>query len=434
VLSAADTDILTGRDNGTLRLCSTAKDERWRTKLSFAPNWVDRAGDLIVAGGGRCLAAVRAADGARVWQCSPRDLVQRDAIGRLGGFRIAAGHVFCLEEEDRLLAVEAATGKLAWTRWAPGARLGLPSPLGRFHPQITPLATSILVQPTPGRLWLLDAATGKLLHEESNRHESWPRSPVAFDDKSAVVVLDARTVGLFDAAKGKFLWKHVDDDATTLTGEAPQVVVAGGNILLLTANNIGYRLQRLDSLTGKPRWEKPPLLDTKTPPDAAGWSLDRDAMYFAQDGVLTARALADGKVLWRQALPAWGGGWRTRRTGDVVLAYPNETGAGGIQFRWLCFAVQWELDHSREVGDGPGFPVLCCDAKSGRLAQRLNLVAGPPRVRTRLGFLPRFAAQPRLDTASPADAVPRVVVSRASVLIALDSHVWSFTPYQGRGR
>src|SRR5262249_47323750 len=151
---------------------------------------------------------------------------------------------------------------------------------------------------------------------------------VAFDEKTAVVVLDARTVGLFDGAKGKFLWKHVDDDATTLTGEAPQVVVAGGNILLLTANNIGYRLQRLDYFTGKPRWEKPPLLDTKTAPGAADWWLDRDALYYPQDGVLTARALADGKVLWRQALPGADGGWRTRRIGDAVLAYPSEAGAG----------------------------------------------------------------------------------------------------------
>jgi outer membrane protein assembly factor BamB len=395
----------------------------WDYPLNFWPTtgWIDGERAIFAGDGG--LTAINTRQRERLW-----------SIHQSGcsAFQFAGGRIFFLENGERLFAVDAATGDTVWAKWAPGAQLGLPPPLGRFHPQITPLANGLLVQPTPGRLWLLDAATGKPLHEGSNRHEPWPRAPVALDDNTAVVVLDARTVGLYDGAKGKFLWKHVEDSPTTLTGEAPQVVVARGNILLVTANNIGYRLQRLDRLNGKPLWEKPPMLDAKSKPDAAGWSLDRDAVYYPQDGVLTARALVDGKVVWRQALPAWDGGWRTLRTGDAVLAYPNEVGAGRIQFRRLGVSVQWEWDHSPAVGDGPGFPVLCCEAKSGRLAQRLNLVAGPPRVRTRLGLLPRVAAQPYLGTAPP--AAPRVVISRAGVLIALDSHVWSYTPSQNRDR
>ena len=223
---------------------------------------------------------------------------------------------------------------------------------------------------------------------------------------------------LFDGRSGKTLWKQVIPQSTTLTGEAPQLVVEGSNILLLTPNNLGCALQRLDHATGKPLWAVAPLLEPKAPLDTAGWSLDKTAVYYVQDQVLTARSLADGTILWRQALAGTNGPWRTRRLGDAVLAYPAETGGRRFQFRWQMFSVQWEMDHSREVGVGRGLPVSCCDAKSGRLVERLNLLAGPPHVWTRLGF----AAPSRPDTA------PQVLLTRSEVVIAIDSTVWRYTP------
>jgi outer membrane protein assembly factor BamB len=367
---------------------------------------------LVLAGDGG-LTVINTRDHKELWSARRRGC---------SGFQFAGGRVFFLENEERLYAVDATNGQILWAKWAIGAKLNLTRPLGHFHPQITPLGSALLVQPTPGRLWLLDAVTGKLLHEELHNYEPWPRPPIVVEENTALVVLNARTVALFDGEKSKFLWKHVNDDATTLTGAAPQLVVDRENVVLLTANNLGYTLQRLDRRTGKPLWEKPPLLEAKTPLDAAGWSLDKTAVYFVQDQALTARALADGKIMWRQALPDANGSWRTRRIGDAVLAYPADTGARQFQFRWLGFSVQWEMDHSREVGVGRGLPVICCDANSGRVVQRLNLRAGPPRVRTRLGFLSRVAAL------SQRDASPQVLLTRTDLLIAIDSTVWRYKP------
>jgi outer membrane protein assembly factor BamB len=421
-LLSADEDLLTARPDGTFRLRSPATAQvRWMCKLVFAAVWAERQGKVIVAGGDGGVAALLAETGERVWDIHATD-------GRFSGFQLAADTVAFLRDEEQLVAVDTATGNVRWTKWAVGAKLNQPPPLGHFHPQLRLIGSALLVQPTPGRLWLLDAATGKVLHEESHRYEPWPRPPLPVDENTVAVVLDARTVGLFDGDKRKFLWKHVNTDATTPSGEAPQLAVGDGNILLLTANNIGYRLQRLDRATGKPKWDKPPLLETKTRPDTAGWSLDKDAVYYAQDQVLTARSVREGKILWQQALPEASGGWRTGRVGEAVLANPGGAGAEGIRFRWLCFSVQCQVDHSPALGTEPGLPVVCCDAKSGRLMQRLNLVAGPPRVRTRLGFLSRFATQPDFETVVMNDAVPRIVTSRAGVTIALDSHVWRYCP------
>jgi outer membrane protein assembly factor BamB len=390
----------------------------WTTLLGFRPTTGWSGGERLLLAGSDGLAALNTRDQKPLW-----------SIHRSGcsGFQLVSGRVFFLENNERLFAVDATSGDTLWTKWAIGARLHQLPPLGHFHPQITPLGTALLVQPTPGRLWLLDGATGKILHEETHRFEPWPRSPAVLDENTTAVVIDPRTVALIDAS-GKTIWKYVNDDATTFTGVAPQLVVARENILLLTANNFGYTLQRLNRATGKAIWLKAPLLAAKIPLDATGWSLDKNAVYYVLEHVLTARSLEDGSILWRYSLTEENRSWRTRRLGDAVLAYPAETGARQMQFRWQMFSVQWELNHSREVGVGRGLPVICCDASSGRVRQRLHLLAGPPRVLTRLGFLSRVAGPPLQD------AAPQLLLTRTDVLIALDSTVWRFTPTQSRDR
>ena len=359
------------------------------------------------------------ADGKRLWLIDSRTQPEmRKEKSPLSAFTAAGGRLFFLQGEERLFTVDNNSGEVLWSQWAIGAKLNQKPPLGHFHPQLTPLASALLVQPTPGRFWLLDAVTGKRLHEESNRYEPWPRSPILVDDHTALVVLDSRTVVLFDGISGKTIWKHVIPQSSTLTGEAPQVIVVGSNILLLMPNNLGCTLQRLDRATGKPLWEVAPLLEPKAPLDVAGWSLDKTAVYYVQDQLLTARSLADGTILWRQSLPTAGGPWRTHRIGDAVLACPAETGRRQFQFRWQMFSLQWEMDHSREIGVGRGLPVTCCEAKSGRLVQRLNLLAGPSQVRTRFGF----AASCRPDAAL------QMQRTHSEIVMAIDSTVWRYTP------
>ena len=413
-ISGLDDGLLVSAESGKITfLPHDAARKGWDRYLNFQPitGWFD--GERLILAGSDGLVALHTRDREQRWTIERRGC---------GSFQFAGGRVFFLEHGDRLFAVDAATGSTLWTKWAIGARLHQEPPLGHFHPRLTPLGMALLVQPTPGQLWLLDAATGNRIHEETNRFEPWPRSPVAINDHTAAVVLDARTVALIDGTTGKTVWKHTNADMTTATGEAPQLVVDRENIVLVTANNLGYTLQRLDRATGKPLWDKPPLLSLAPASVTTGWSLDNEALYCTQDQALTARSLADGKILWRRVLPEANGVWQTWRLGDAVLAYPTAIGGQQFQFRWQGFSVQWDMDHSREVGVGPGLPVMCCDALSGRLRQRLNLCAGAPRVRTRIGFVSRLAGSSRLD------AAPQVVRTRSDLLIAIDSRVWRFTP------
>ena len=137
--------------------------------------------------------------------------------------------------------------------------------------------------------------------------------------------------------------------------------------------NIGWRMQRLDLATGKPLWTDPPLISTGEL-DMEGWSQDADAFYGVQDRTLFARSLKDGSLLWRQPLAGPSGRWRTQRIGDALLAYPLEGKGWRFQFRWLTAAVQWTGCSPPEEKPGCGYPVVCCDAKTGRLMQRLDFM------------------------------------------------------------
>ena len=128
-----------------------------------------------------------------------------------------------------------------------------------------------------------------------------------------------------------------------------------------------------------------------------GWSVDADAFYGVQDRVHFARSLKDGAVLWERPLAGPPGGWRTRRVGDALLVYPAEIRGARFQFRWLASALQWEGWLSSESESGRSYPVVRCDAKTGRLVQRLNFPVGSRSV-ARLdpdggGVLPAFVAE-----------------------------------------
>src|SRR5262249_24237308 len=135
--------------------------------------------------------------------------------------------------------------------------------------------------------------------------------------------------------------------------------------------NIGWRVQRLDRATGKPAWDEPLLLNVGRL-DVDGWAQDADAFYGVQDRGLFARSLKDGAGLWRPPVARPPGRWRTHRVGGALFAYPTEVRGARFQFRWLFEQLQWEGRLPLEEDSGVGFPVVCCDPKTGRLVQRLN--------------------------------------------------------------
>jgi outer membrane protein assembly factor BamB len=402
-----------------LRVSGTGKI-RWRTALSFQPIWADRNGGVIVAAGDGGAAGLRAEDGQIIWRYDAADALHADA---LGNFHLIGGRLYFMQGDRRLFALNAVNGRLLWARWAPGARLRQPYPYGRFFHVFPVNAEVLLVQTSGGRRWLLDAATGAVLHDGPTASEPWPRSPVLLPDGGVCITPDAESVLLLDPVSGRDLWTHRLPGVTTKTGEAPRVTAGAHALLMAWPLNIGWRVQQLDRTTGKPLWSDPPLINTGEL-DVGSWSLDADAFYGVQDRVLFARSLKDGSLLWRQMLAGPSGRWRTQQFGDALLAYPIEGKGWRLQFRWLTAALQWTGCSPPEEKPGRGYPVVCCDPKTGRVVQRLNFaVASQSVARLDPGgddVLPMFAME-KMEERS------LVHLSAQGMIVVVNGRAWGLT-------
>jgi hypothetical protein len=432
--------------------------------LPFVPRWAACLVDLVVAAGDLGVACVRQDDGQTVWEFAapPSALYPGTADGRgpmpdwqapesLSGFQLAAGRLFFFQGERRLFALDGMTGAVLWHCWAPGAEFRLPYPQGRFAPGYHAGPRTVLLQATAGKRLLLDGATGRTLHEAATARHPWPRPPLALDERTLCLVTDERHVVLIDTFTGRDVWTHTLTGASTLSGEAPQVFGRGETLLLVTARNIGYRLQRLDRATGKPSWSRSPLLLTAAL-DVSLWALDREAVYHVQDQVLIARSLTAGQVLWEQRLgEGSSAAWQVRRGEGWALAYPavdtapasaGASAARRFRFRSPAGSLQW--DYGPLLAPGGAFPVLCCDPKTGRPVQRLNIRPQPQartarQVRSTQGGRGRSLAL-RTSPLLASEAGPVVRFSPLRAVVAVGGDVWGLSvgevdnPPASRGR
>ena len=123
----------------------------------------------------------------------------------------------------RLFALNTEDGDVLWARWAPGARLRQPYPYGRFFHVFPVNAEVLLAQTSGGRRWLLDAATGAVLHDAPTTSEPWPRSPILSPNGNVCIIPDADSILLLDPASGRDVWTYRLPGVTTRSGEAPKV-------------------------------------------------------------------------------------------------------------------------------------------------------------------------------------------------------------------
>jgi outer membrane protein assembly factor BamB len=383
--------LLTGSPQGQLTCRTTSAGEvRWRHALPFVPCWTGSHADTILAGGEGGIACLHRDNGELLWHFPApvsgrypsallddvRVIQDPQAPEPLTAFRLISGRLFFLQGQRRLFAVNAEIGAVLWDRWAPDAGLRLPFPQGRFSSCYHAGAKTVLVQ-MAGRRWLLDAATGRLIHEAPDGGELWQRPPLELDERTLCVIPDSRHVVLLDIRTGQSLWTHTLAGGTTLSGEIPQVLGRGEVLLCVRPANVGYFLQRLDRATGKPVWPQPRLFTQKTP-DLSTWTFDQEAVYGVEEASLAARSLVDGRVLWRRALEGTRG-WQARRMGDYLTVWPVPSAEDArFRFRSPLGAVQWDLGPMLTAE--AVFAVMCCDPKTGQLIQRLNFrMETPPR-------------------------------------------------------
>ena len=244
----------------------------WKKPLPFAPEWLAGLGTVVVACGKEGTAGLSVGEGERLWTFLAPPLgrypadsgddvrVVREVMAPepLCEFHLANNRLFMVQGGRRLLALDARKGCVIWQRWAPGAAFAMPAPRGRY-PGICPVGETTLLVQASGRRWFLDAATGKIRHEAPATLEAWSRKPLLLKEK-VCLTSDAKTVEMLDGSTAKVEWTYTLPGKTTRSGEPPLVVGAKDALFVVEPENIGYRLQRLTGLTGKPMWQRPPLL------------------------------------------------------------------------------------------------------------------------------------------------------------------------------
>jgi len=430
--------LLTGLPDGRLNCRLTCTGAiRWTQCLSFVPRWAGCHAGLILAAGAEGVACLHRENGRLLWSfpapvtgryprapCDEvRVVLDPQPPEPLADFRLAAGRLFFLQDQRRLFALNAETGTVLWDRWAPDARLHLPFPQGCFAPCYHAGAETVLIQ-TSGRRWLLDAATGRQIHEAADHRDLWQRPPVALDERVLCVIPDHRQVILLDARTGQCLWTHRPPGVTTRSGELPSVQGRGHLLLCVQPANIGYFLQRLDRVSGKAVWPRPQLLAAKTL-DRGAWDFDAEAVYTIEDRLLVARSLADGNVLWRRPLPIANG--QVRRVGDYLAVWPKTFDSETqFRFRSLLGTVQWDLGPL--LAPEAVFPLSCYDPKTGQLVQRLNYrIESPIRTALAKRRLPEEGEHTwmlRVSSLLASEDGPVIRLDAAWPFVALGGEAW----------
>jgi hypothetical protein len=353
---------------------------RWVSKVLEPPSWLGLHADIVLVAGPEAVEALRLDDGAPLWSFAfPRDGRRRH--GRFSEFRLTDTHLFFLQDERRLIALEVASGSVAWSRWAAAAPLR-PLKAGRFCAHFFAGEKIVLAQTNHGRRLGLESHTGRLLHEHASAFP-WPHDPVPLARKpqgessspggskgkqQRLCLVEDGKVILLDEATGKELWAHAPPRPTSLSGEPLQVRAGAGALFVLVPRNHGCELERLDPHTGRPAEAH---LVSLNPFDLHDAAMDDHSLYIAADNALSCWSLAHGTRTWRQPLTPKSRCWRSVRTAGAIAAYPVED--RHPPWLWLPLGdLLWAVPGTRP---GHPLPLSLHDPKNGRVTRRLEVPA-----------------------------------------------------------
>jgi outer membrane protein assembly factor BamB len=365
--------VFTARDRELTCRDAASGSLHWIARLPRPPTWLGSHADMVVAAWPEGIDCLRLADGRPLWAWP----VEGDAVpeGRpLSGFRLTGRHLLFFQGTDRLVALSLDLGAVSWDRCAPSCEL-LPQDGGEFHTNNCHVGEEwVVLHTTGGHRLSLDSRNGIQMNIAVVGKEAWPQPPLALDEYHLAVVESARRVRLLTPG-GKEIWTWKPRLPTTLTGEPPRLLGGRDALFLLVPRNYGYDLERLDPATGAPLWPAAARLLPEAV-DGAAVAADENAVYVACRDTLTARALADGKLLWRRPLGETAPRWRVVRAGRWLAVWPLQMDWGPT-WSWLPLG-DLTLAVPRRARLGRPFPVLLHDARDGALVQRLNFETDVP--------------------------------------------------------
>jgi hypothetical protein len=331
----------------------------------------------------------------------------------LEGFQLAEGRLF-FTQGKRLFALDTQTGQALWFHQtfpaANEAQLFCAGP------------TSVLLQSPTGRQFLLDAASGRRVQPTAPTFGRSSTPPLLVNGCFLIAVTEPPRVIALDAHTGRQRWSHAIPGNTTLTGAAPLLVPGDDSLLVVTPTNLGCAVERLQLATGQPLWPQPlPLRLSNL--EVGGLALDSASFYVAgliagdnPAAHLQCGSLADGRLVWERPL-AGAAFWAVRRVREALVCYPSSRRAAQFRVAWPWGALQWEQD--QPLASEAGYPVVCCDARSGLTVQHLNFECSP-----RLRWARRVWGSLDLTVGRTVAETPAFRPGPAGAVLALASDVW----------
>jgi len=342
----------------------------WTADLGDEPIWVGFLADRVLAATPGKLLALSLEKGTIVWQSdleTPRPgqpglnpfsrpdpgAPRREASpGRLHDFRIVGGRVFCQRGDRELVAFDGDTGLVDWS-FAPSS--------GKLNPHIWIGPQRIVLQVLkPTAILVLDTQNGRSQAEYAREDDQeWSHDPLPVSEDQVALVVDRRSVGLFDFKRGVFPW--VVRESPLLPRHGPPLLLGDAERLLVLYD--GSELIRLDPRTGGKLWSRP-LGDEDLSERPEAFVLDSERFYWASGQRLSALALGDGAIVWRRLLSGPETGWALALSDRCVAAYPvpSKTLEGALE----------------------GLPLVFCRRESGALIERLLFQATATDVAVRL--------------------------------------------------
>ena len=284
-------------------------------RIIYPPVASETAVFTLDAGGE--IAAWSADAGQLIWRKNPAPEDEEDGFG--GGLAYNDGLLFFAAGFAQVVAFDAGTGDERW-------RVKLPTP-SRAAPTID--AGRLFVMTIDNRLIALDAATGRSLWT----YDSPPAtaallggSAPAAKDGAAIAAMTTGEIVAFRAANGRVTW----DDALTAVrrvGVAEAIpavralpVIANGQVIAVGAAGFAAGI---DFATGARLWDR--TIGGAETPAVAG-----DFMYLVTDqGYLAAMQRTDGKIAWAVKMADSTGDVEAKNANPYIRLYAGPIAAGG---------------------------------------------------------------------------------------------------------
>ena len=256
---------------------------------------------------------------------------------------VADGRVYALGAEGNLACLDAATGRLLWSKDFK-TDYAAPTPIWGFcgHPLVEGDLLVCLVGGPGSVAVAFDRVTGAERWKALTASESGYCPPTMIESAGArqLVIWDADNLNALDPATGRVLWSQPLKPMYGMSIMAPQVAdTPRGQVLF--ASGIGrvaalYALAA-DAPAARLLWRGEPksaVFCANATPFIAG-----DTLYGCDcdTGMLTAVALDDGRRLWETLEPTTGGERRSKH-GTAFLVRQAEVVAGdpaGATRTWI---------------------------------------------------------------------------------------------------